>query len=479
MARSLLDPVRLPEVFWIREDVTARLRERNCGQLLRLVSRYSGASQTQLAIVTGLSQGQVSTIVAGKRRITSMDLIERMMDGLRAPDHARMTMGLAPRTPTLSTTGDEPARSAQASGSRPPAQRDNTNGVPRRGVLRLGSAVAFSGVASSALPGNPATWLEQMATVLAPYPMWDQQRSDDGEPPELSDVASGVTAAKRHYQAGRYAMVLAVLPGLLRSVRILCAAESGDRSLAANALAADAYQVAGSVMVKVDDAGLAALAAEHSVQAAMRSQDPVALAASGRIVTHSLMSGGHAVRARDVAVCAAQRLCADVNRPDADALSVYGSLLLRAACAAARAEDRPGAECLLDEADDAAQQLGRDDNVRWTGFGPTNVRQHRVHVAMMLGDAGTAVELASRIDPATIQLAERRAALFLDTARAYLQWGRYEPALDLLRRADETAPEEVRTRSGARRLVEDLATYATRDVQARAREFAEQIGLVL
>lgn len=134
---------------------------------------------------------------------------------------------------------------------------------------------------------------------------------------------------------------------------------------------------------------------------------------------------------------------------------------------------------LLDEAGDAAARLGRDDNAHWTAFGPSNVAQHRVHVAMVLGDAGTAVDLARRIEVAAIPIAERKARLFLDTATAFVQWGKFEQAYQALRAADEVAPEEVRNRSSVRRFVGDLATRAPQGVRSRSREFALQIGVEL
>jgi hypothetical protein len=136
-----------------------------------------------------------------------------------------------------------------------------------------------------------------------------------------------------------------------------------------------------------------------------------------------------------------------------------------------------GAGRLLDEASEAARRLGRDDNAQWTAFGPTNVAQHRVHVAMLLGDAGTAIDLAGRVDLGKIAIAERKASLFIDAAEAFAQWGKHERAYHALRAADEIAPEEVRARQTVRRLVADLVYRSPRTVKAQVREFAEQIGV--
>jgi hypothetical protein len=64
-----------------------------------------------------------------------------------------------------------------------------------------------------------------------------------------------------------------------------------------------------------------------------------------------------------------------------------------------------------------------DGNLRWTAFGPVNARQHRVNIAVTLGDAGTAVDVARGIDLRAITVTERKASLLIDTARAFLQLG--------------------------------------------------------
>lgn len=92
-----LQPLRLPADFWSRPDVGNALAARDIGVLFRLVAKYAGASQTQLAIAVDMTQGQVSTIMAGSRRVTSIEVGERLFDGLQAPDAARVAFGLAPR----------------------------------------------------------------------------------------------------------------------------------------------------------------------------------------------------------------------------------------------------------------------------------------------------------------------------------------------------------------------------------------------
>jgi hypothetical protein len=72
---------------------------------------------------------------------------------------------------------------------------------------------------------------------------------------------------------------------------------------------------------------------------------------------------------------------------------------------------------------------------------------------------------------------ERKASLLIDTARAFLQWGRHEKAYIALRAAEEVAPEEVTGRPSVHRLIRDLITSAPSGTRRNAEQFATQIGI--
>ncbi|MEV2274513.1 helix-turn-helix transcriptional regulator [Nocardiopsis sp. NPDC049922] len=61
------------------------------------MAQAHGASQTRIASATGIAQGRVSEILSGRRTVSSLQLIERVADGLDMPDHSRILLGLAPR----------------------------------------------------------------------------------------------------------------------------------------------------------------------------------------------------------------------------------------------------------------------------------------------------------------------------------------------------------------------------------------------
>ncbi len=215
------------------------------------------------------------------------------------------------------------------------------------------------------------------------------------------------------------------------------------------------------------------------MQAARASEDPLTVGSSARIITHALMNSGHRGAATSTAGTLAARLDSDLKAHSPDSLSVYGSLLLRGAIAAAQRNDRQTAHGLLDEADDAGRRLGKDANLRWTAFGPTNVKMHRVHIAVTLGDAGTAIDTACTIDLDRVEVTERKASLLVDTARAFLQCGKHESAYLALRAGQDIAPQEIGDRPAVHRLLRDLINAAPPTVRRQAEEFARQLGVTL
>ncbi|WP_033288379.1 helix-turn-helix domain-containing protein [Amycolatopsis jejuensis] len=89
----------LPDWAWRRAEVRDALQARDIGALLRAAQQYTGASQSRIAVAVGVLQGRVSEILRGNRTVTTLELFERIADGLEMPDDARMLLGLAPVHP--------------------------------------------------------------------------------------------------------------------------------------------------------------------------------------------------------------------------------------------------------------------------------------------------------------------------------------------------------------------------------------------
>ena len=372
----------------------------------------------------------------------------------------------------------EPHASAQLSLG-PGEGQEGQDPVRRRTFVGLTGVSLIGAVLGEAAPVGAPAETEPFAAILT----GNGAGTAFSEPGSLADthtLAADVDSARREYQGCRYSELARHLPALLARLDSACEMLAGDARGKACELAADAYHVAAGLLLKLDDQGLACLAADRSMRAAQASADPVTIGASARIVTHTLMSGGH----MPAAVSAASRYAAGLDHAmeshTADSLSVYGALLLRGSVAAAQHGDRAAAHELLGEADEAARRLGLDDadaNLRWTAFGPANAMLHRVNIAVTLGDAGTAIDVAGRVDLSKVTVTERRATLLLDVSRAYLQWGRHQKAYTALRAAEATAHEEVAGRPSVHRLLRDLRTTAPASIRRDVDQFAAQIGV--
>jgi len=488
--------IEIPATLWQRAEMTEALRERDMGRVLRLVRQYAGASQTQLAIACGMTQGKISEIMRDIQRVIALEVFERIANGLSMPAPARAILGLAPR-PHPAGTGTVTARLVQRPAILIPPQdayqAEGPSSVPgpptvelpggeedpvrRRTFVSLTGASLFGAVLASSGPGGPADSVEAFAAALAGYTPDAAAGGLDALMPDLAALSAAVAQAKRDYQACRYTEVISGLPGLLTRVQAACGALAGERQAQAYTLSAEAHHVAASILLKLGDHGLAWLAADRSLRAARSSGDLLTVGSSARIITHALTSGGHRGAAAATASSFAQRLDRDMPAHDRESLSVYGSLLLRGAIAAAQRNDRATAHELLAEAQDAGHRLGADSNLRWTAFGPTNVTLHRVHVAVTLGDAGTAIDTARSINLDQVTVTERKASLLIDTARAFLQYGQHENAYLALRAARDIAPEEIAGRPAVRQLLRDLIVSAPPSIQRQAEDFARHLGV--
>ncbi|HVB42996.1 MAG TPA: XRE family transcriptional regulator, partial [Streptosporangiaceae bacterium] len=97
MRDSAYDPPALTPQFWTRLDVRRALEQRDFGALFRLVCGQK-VTQMQIATAAGLGQNRVSFISRDMQEVAELTVITRIADGLSMPDHARITLGIAPRT---------------------------------------------------------------------------------------------------------------------------------------------------------------------------------------------------------------------------------------------------------------------------------------------------------------------------------------------------------------------------------------------
>lgn len=174
---------------------------------------------------------------------------------------------------------------------------------------------------------------------------------------------------------------------------------------------------------------------------------------------------------------------ADRLRPhldDASALQAYGMLHLSAALASAVQSDRDTANTHLAEAEAVAVRM--DDEVGsfarlW--FGRTNVGMWRASIGMELGDGAHAVELARDLPVDAIPSPSRRAHFYAEAGRTLLaEPKRRDSGLAMLLKAEDIAPQQVRTDFFVREAIADQLRIARRDAGGRnLRGLAWRLGI--
>lgn len=172
----------------------------------------------------------------------------------------------------------------------------------------------------------------------------------------------------------------------------------------------------------------------------------------------------------------AARLTGSYDRRSPHHLAVLGLLLLRGVTAASRAGDRAATSGFVTEAEEVAQYVALDQPDAWANFSPTNVALHQISAAVSFGDAGIALDAARPLMRRHIPVPERRAALWIETARAYAQQGRLADGYQALRIAETCVAQDVR-RPAVRELVADMAARDRRRTLPELHHFSRRLGV--
>ncbi|MEU1586442.1 helix-turn-helix domain-containing protein [Micromonospora sp. NPDC005710] len=338
-------------------------------------------------------------------------------------------------------------------------------------VLRVDTAALLGRDAQSVGAGERIEGIAQVRAALSTYEMALGPSAARHDVMSSDRRARQVEHAWTTFQHARYPQVVELLPWLLIDVQRAHARDSETDRMAL----VEAYRLTASVLVKLDEASLAWLAADRAMSAAIGDRLLVAAAAVqlGQVLRASS-------RARSVMLAAAYRIAHDDgDQATPQELSLCGALLIQAALAPGRPGDDRAAVELLDEAAEMAARVGDGHDHHRTAFGPTAVELARVTAAVELGNGHDAVALH---ETATIREGwrwlpvEHRAAHLLDAARAYLQTDDPANAARVLVWADRIAPAEVRYRPAARDVVAQAARAP--DAPTTITELAGTLGVV-
>ncbi|MFD7813349.1 helix-turn-helix domain-containing protein [Streptomyces sp. NPDC059785] len=403
---------------------------RRIGEVIRQARVLRQRSQNDVAAALGYHQSKVSRLESGRgtEDIRVLRAIARELD-------------IQPTRLGLSGTG---------TGAGPDAA-DASVGGPGGSDIHRRTLLAASLTALTPSAGSPAPHQELVQALLP-----GSVATGDAAPAGAAELRERVGAARRLLYTCDYAALERTLPALITELRQAAAVAAHAATDVLSRLLATAYQTAASLLIKRNDLGSAWLAAGRAMSEAERSGDPAVLASSVRVQVHVLAREEHTAHAVTLVRHTSGQLSGSYDRRSPKYLAGIGLLLLRGVTAAGVRGDRAAIEEFLTEAKDVARYVCLDQPDVWANFCPVNVAVHEVSALVALGDAGLALQVARPLMRRPILIPERRAALWVEAARAYSQQNRLADAYKALRIADGCAAQDVRGPAG-RELVADMA----------------------
>ncbi len=299
--------------------------------------------------------------------------------------------------------------------------------------------------------------LRQAVTPLSDLPGWAAPASElvSPDPPSITRLRAAIRSTETIRRRGELTKITAVLPGLIADARSAVAAHSGADGRAAQAVLAEAYQIAATTLAALGKEDAAFTAIERSISAARHSDDPNLETMAISSLSWVFMKQGRVDDAQRVAVRAAERIEPGFRSSPVE-LSVWGILLLRAASAAVRAGRPADAKELLCLASAAAACLGADQVWYATPFGPTNAGVAAVNAYVDMGEPAKAISHASRLTGLASLPPTWLARHYLDHALAYADMAKDNRATRALLAAERVAPEWMRYHATSHRLVAEL-----------------------
>jgi transcriptional regulator with XRE-family HTH domain len=305
--------------------------------------------------------------------------------------------------------------------------------------------------------------------------------STDITPRTYDQLAAEVKRISSLGQAGKFIQIGTDLPGLLDELTAAIHQAPEAERPRLFGLLAEAYSGASTIANLLGYLDLRGQVIDRIRWASVQCGDPLRIQRVRWQRTASLMAVGAYGPALGLMDQVRADLGDDLSVMDGPALSVYGSSHLRSAILSARASRTSGpgtAQQAWDHmaaAKEVANRIGRDRNDYGLAFGPSNVLQHEVAVAVELEDGPEAVRRAHQVRlPATVP-AVRRGHHYIDLARGQVMAGDDGAALQSLQTARRIAPQQTRHHPMVRETV--LSIASARRGRDELSAFASWLGM--
>ncbi len=401
------------------------MQVRSIGGRIREIRVWRGMSLKATAELAGITESYLSRIERNERAVNSRSLLDAIAAALRV------------------------APSELAEQAFPPAVADPVTAETQAAVMALDAAL--SDYYLGEISGEPARpWLAVAA---------DLDRLNAVLRPAADFAAQGV-----------------LLPGLMAELHTLYVTDPQRRVDVCKALM-DCYHAAGTLLKNLGVRGLPSLAAFRARRVAEELDDPAWLGLAAWLRAQTLGGNGRP-RMLAVSVSGAQELESHLDDPRA--AQMYGALHLNAALASAAMRRGSDSADHLDEAAAMAERVsGAGRGFGNLYFGPDNVGIWRLSIAVELGEAGRAREIARLVEPSRVPSAVRQAMFWADLGRGLAQdRATRDEAVGALVRAEKIAPQRIRTNPFVRETIADLMRRTQRDAMGRdLRGMAYRMGI--
>lgn len=300
-------------------------------------------------------------------------------------------------------------------------------------------------------------------------------------PRPFSELSADVRRISDLGQAAKFVQIAADLPGLLDELGAAVHAAREPDQPRLFGLLAEAYSGASAIANLLGYLDLRGQVVERIRWASERCGDPLRVQRVRWQRTGSLMAVGAYEQALRLMGQVRGELGEDISAMNGPTLSVYGSAHLRSAILAARSAKTNGpgyvqdAWAHIDAARQVAERMAKDRNDYGLAFGPSNVAQHEVAVAVELEDGEGAVRRAKNVHLGPGVPSVRRGHHYIDLARGYAMAGDYAGSLRCLQEARRIAPQQTRHHPMVRETV--LTVAAARRGREELSLFASWLGL--
>lgn len=407
-------------------DADPRVEPIAFGQRMELLRTRRGLSRPVLAGLVGKSSSWVKQIEKGQLRTPRLVMILRIAEALRVRDLSELT------------------------------------GDPRT------SPLLFAG------PGHPR--LPAVAAAVNSFPFIGEREAPSAE--HLTARLSRAWVA-RHSAPNHREVVGALLPDLIRDAQLAAGqAASAVRRRQAQAVLSDVYSLAQFFLAYQPDAALLWRVAERGMVAAEESREPHAIGVAAWLTAQAHRDSGpaHFEAADNVTRRTLEYLAPLLPDASDDVLAIAGALEFEAGYTAARRGDTGIAWGWWDRARVKSERLSSDYYHPVTSFSRPVMAAHALTVAVELRSGSESVRQAAAAEAMTIPSRPRRARHRIEEARGYQLDGQPESALATLNKAFEAAPETIRYKGYARRIVIEEAETGSPQQRHRASQLAVKIG---